>query len=372
MFGIMTANRLKYTQYSHKEKAAMKRYQNLDGLRAFLCMGLAAAHMYGAAGYVGGVWDPVIYSLALLVIPFMVLSGFGICAGYLERFHQGQISLERFYVRRYSKILPFFAVTTAIGVAAEHSLRSVAEGLMELSLVFGFLPNNSNSFSVNGICWTLGTIFAFYLLFPFVSVLLKNKKRAWLALATSVVIQLLCQTLFMTEAFVVKGFVNRSNILYSMAFFLTGGLLYLYREEIERFVKAEAGRKWLLLLACVLASVGYYLLPHTAGGVDIADQKMAVIFALWCAYAIGAESFVLSNRVVRLFARYSMEIYLSHMIVLKGFQILGVTGFKDKNLLNFVLLFVLLMAATLVFVIAVYFCMDKAMGKIRQARKTKK
>lgn len=340
----------------------MKRYENLDGLRAISCMGIVAMHLYCTAGYAGGggALDSVISSWASLVIPFMMLSGFGICAGYLERFQQSQTSLEKFYMRRYSKILPFFLVTTLIGVVAEHSLRGIAEGLIELSLVFGFLPNNSNCFNVNGVCWTLGTIFAFYLLFPFVSVLLKNKKRAWMALAASVVVQFLCETLFMTEVFVLDNYLNRSNVLYSMTFFLTGGLLYLYREDIARFVKGKhderhGKRQWLILLACIASTVAYYLTPDKVFGVRISDQKVVLVFVLWCVYAIGSESFVLNNRLVKGIAKYSMEIYLSHMITLKVLRVLKVAEIMGKNIAFFLIMFVLLMVVTLAFVVVVNF-----------------
>lgn len=331
----------------------MKRYENIDGLRAVSCMGIVAMHLYATAGYSHpGLIDRLFSAWALLVIPFMILSGFGICAGYLKKFQQGKISLERFYARRYSKILPFFMVTTGIGVAAEHSIRGLSEGIMELSLVFGLLPNNSNCFEVNGVCWTLGTIFAFYLLFPFISVLLKNKKRAWLALAASLVIQFLCETLFMTDVFVLDGYLNRSNVLYSLSFFLMGGLLYLYRNEIESLVKGKK-QQWLMMVICIAATIAYYLTADELLGVNIADQKVSLVFVLWCIYAISAKSHVLNNRGVKVVANYSMEIYLSHMIVLKALRILKVTESINKNFSSFLIMFVLLMFATTAFVIVV-------------------
>lgn len=350
----------------------MKRYENLDGLRAISCMGIVAVHLYLIDGYSGGCLDKVISEWVLLVIPFMILSGFGICAGYLEKLDGGQISLEAFYVRRYQKILPFFLVTTIIGVVAEHSLRGVAEGIIELSLVFGFLPNNSNCFNVNGVCWTLGTIFAFYLLFPFISILLKNKRRAWLALAASVIVQFLCEMLFMTEVFVTENYLNRSNILYSSAFFLTGGMLYLYREEIEQFVKGKrdiqcGSRQWCILFVCIVATIVYYLTPDMLFSVSINDQKVLLVFTLWCVYAIGAKSIVLNNCVVKMISKYSMEIYLSHMIVLKVLRILKVTQIMNKNIPSFIIMFVLLMVVTLVFVLFVNFgiaCIRRRITKV--------
>lgn len=324
-----------------------KRYENLDGLRAIACMGIAAMHLYCTQGYLmDGIVHRIILSWALFVILFMMLSGFGICAGYLRKFSDGSISLEAFYARRFSKILPFFAVTTVLGVAAERSFRGVLEGIMELSLLFGLLPN-SNCFNVNGVCWTLGTIFAFYLLFPFVSVLLKSRKRAWMALAALMLIQVLCGSLFMQEPIVVEGYIGRTSVLYSLAFFLAGGLIYLCREEIEGFVRKH---QWIVLLACLAVTIIYYLTPDVIGNYFAADFKAMVMFAGWSIYAIGARSFILNNRLMKLIADSSMEIYLSHMIVIKGMSVLGITELMDKNAISFILMFLVLMVGTGLFV----------------------
>ncbi len=95
-----------------------------------------------------------------------MISGFGIFCGYYEKFKNGSIDLNSFYTKRYKKILPFFITLILIDVIMERSLDHVIQGLTEATLVFGLLPNNQPD--VIGVCWTLGVIFLFYMLFPFV------------------------------------------------------------------------------------------------------------------------------------------------------------------------------------------------------------
>ena len=177
-------------------------------------------------------------------------------------------------------------------------------------------------------------------------------------MVASVIIQFLCEMLFMTEIFVTENYLNRSNILYSMAFFLTGGMLYLYRIEIEQFVKGKCERQcrirqWCILFVCIIATIVYYLTPDMLFSISINDQKVLLVFTLWCVYAIGAKSVVLNNSVVKLISKYSMEIYLSHMIVLKVLRTLKVTEITEKNVLSFIIMFALLLIVTLVFVLFV-------------------
>lgn len=129
------------------------------------------------------IYDNFIPSRTWLVYLFIMISGLGTCTGYLTKFQNGAVDLEVFYKKRYGKILPFFGFLLLIVVVIEHSIESIYEVSVEVMLLHGLLPNNT--VSVLGVCWTLGVIFLFYLPFPAFSVLMKTKKRAWIALGLS-------------------------------------------------------------------------------------------------------------------------------------------------------------------------------------------
>lgn len=93
-----------------------KHYNSIDGLRALACLGIILMHIEANTEYrLNGsfLFDRCIPSLTWLVYLFFIISGFGMCAGYLEKFWKGTIDLETFYKKRYRKILPFFWTATA-------------------------------------------------------------------------------------------------------------------------------------------------------------------------------------------------------------------------------------------------------------------
>lgn len=78
-------------------------------------------------------------------------------------------------------------------------------------MLFGFLPNNT--LSTIGVAWTLGAIFAFYIIFPFIVFLLYSPKRGIVSFVISLVITYMCQCYFMTERFVTENFVMQNQLL---------------------------------------------------------------------------------------------------------------------------------------------------------------
>ncbi|MDB2008580.1 acyltransferase family protein [[Clostridium] symbiosum] len=104
------------------------------------------------------------------------------------------------------------------------SKAALCEAFADLTLLFGFLPGAGN-ITVIGVGWFLGLVFVFYLIFPFFCVLLENRRRAWMAFSVCLAYNLVCSNYFD---------VGRNNILYSACFFLAGGLIYLYRDEISK------------------------------------------------------------------------------------------------------------------------------------------
>ena len=190
----------------------MKKYEALNGLRAFAAIGIVLMHVRANIDIdVTGnfLYERIIPLMSDFVFLFMMVSAFSLCCGYYERFKNGTISLNEFYRKRYNRILPFFAILVIISVIIPHSPNKAAvtkattafvgdsglspfiekciEGLTELTLGYGLLPNPT--MSIMGVGWFLGIIFLFYMMFPFFVFMIDNKKRAWQSL---VIVNILC------------------------------------------------------------------------------------------------------------------------------------------------------------------------------------
>lgn len=292
------------------------------------CIGIMMMHLrannnYEISGYF---YNTVIPSFTNFVFLFMTVSAFGMCCGYYEKVMNQTISLSDFYAKRFKKILPFFGVLVLIDVVLSPSRAALYEAFADLTLLFGFLPNAGN-ISVIGVGWFLGLVFVFYLCFPFFCVLLANKKRAWLSFAVSLLYNFVCAEYFE---------VGRSNILYSACFFLAGGLIYLYRKELTKVTPC------ITAVLAVASIIAYYLM----GG--YAMNCLAVSVCL-LAFAITATGRVLKNRITRFFSGISMEIYLSHMVLFRVIERLGLNTRFGNSWLQYLITVVLVLTATVIF-----------------------
>lgn len=342
-----------------------RHYAGIDGLRALSCLAIIAMHVLANTEYAvsGFLFDTLIPAGTQMVYLFLMISGFGLCCGYLERFQAGTITPDSFYRKRYGKILPFFALLVVLDVAMTRTPESLYEGFLELTMVFGLLPNNE--LQVIGVGWTVGVIFLFYMLFPFFVFLLHSKKRAWLSFAVSLGIHALCKTYFFTEQFVVAGFSPRHSFLYCAPFFLAGGLVYLYRREITAFLK-----KWryLALAGAAALSVLWFLTPGYAGTYSLGTEKMLLVCAAWLSYAVGTDSRFLSCRPMRFLSGISMEMYLAHMVVFRILEKAGLLYLLGRGWASYVLA-LLLTLGVLVAAISVYKLAEK---KLRQELRKRK
>lgn len=275
--------------------------------------------------------NEVIPSWNELVYLFMIISGFGMCSGYYEQIRENKISMETFYKRRYDKIFPFFALLILVDIVIEHSFESLAEGVIELTLIFGFLPNNQ--LNVIGVAWTLGVIFVFYIVFPFVVFLISNKRRAWLSFVLSIIIQFLCQTYLMTEKFVGTNFSPKHSFLYCVPFFLVGCLVYLYRVNIIYFVKKNSS---ISLIFCGVVTILYYMIPHDIGVISINALLLLLIYTLWLMYAISMTNKLMCNKVTKFISSISMEIYLSHMVCFRIIEKLGFIRLLGNGIFSYI------------------------------------
>jgi len=273
---------------------------------------------------------------------FMIISAFGMCCGYYDKTKQGKLVPNTFYCKRYNRLLPFFALLVAINVIMDHNLSAVYEGFADLTLCFNLLPNPD--IKVIGVGWFLGLVFVFYMLFPFFVFLLDNKRRAWMTMIVSLALCFSCINYFFAGDFVNFN-VGRENILYSAPLFITGGIVYLYKDKLKQ-LSSRYGVGFLLVFLLLFAL--QFVTPGLFENIGKVIG-MCLIYGVILIYAIGNEPKFLANKVTKYLGDISLEIYLCHMVMFRGVSLLHLeTVIADKYLLYAVTM-VLVLAAAVVF-----------------------
>lgn len=309
-------------------------YGAIDGLRAIACVGIVMMHIATNKSYAiqGLIYNSVIPSFTNFVFLFMTVSAYGMCCGYYEKIVNGEISFNDFYGKRFKKILPFFGLLVLLDIVISPSIDVIYEAFANLTLLFGFLPNAGN-ISVIGVGWFLGLIFVFYICFPFFCVLLQNKHRAWMAFVISLIYNLVCTIYFD---------VGRTNILYSGCYFLTGGLIYLYRHELIKV------NRWIGLGIAAVSVVLYYIFKGNTIG-------CILVPACWLSYAVmcaGGEiqkSYFLENCITKFISSISMEIYLSHMVIFRVIEKIGLMQRIGDGWLQYIFTVLIVLCGTILF-----------------------
>lgn len=306
------------------------RYNALNGLRMLAAFGIVMMHvkansMYNISGWI---YNTCIVSFTNFVFLFMVISSFGMCCGYYEKIINNRISLSGFYNKRFKKILPFFGLLVIIDLIVSPSMNSLYEAFADITLLFGFLPECGN-ISVIGVGWFIGLIFVFYITFPFFCTLLTSKKKAWIVFIISIIYNYACIHYFN---------VARNNILFSACFFIAGGLLYLYRQQIANLNRV------VMLVVVLISIVLYYVLAGDVAGCLIVSVSLVM-------YAMISNGGLLDNKVDAFFSGISMEIYLSHMFIFRIIEKMKLNYVFGYGWVGYIVMVVLVLIGTTLFAV---------------------
>ena len=266
-----------------------KHYYGIDWLRAMACIGIVMMHMiskannnYALSGFIA---EKMIPSFTDFTFLFMTISAFGMCVGYYAKVKSRKVNWVDFYKKRYMKVLPFFAVVVLMDIVFNHDLTSIVEAIPNLTLTRGFFPNDIGQI---GVAWFLGLVFVFYAIFPLFCAMLNSKKSGWVFFALSLLLNLV----------VAKYYgMGRENIVYSLPFFVAGGLIYLYRDKVKNW--------HIYLPLAILSSVLYYLV----GGNIYACLLVSISFLL-LGISIGGGTPELYPSSVESVWRYTSHIWL--------------------------------------------------------------
>lgn len=157
-----------------------------------------------------------------------------------------------------------------------------------------------------------------------------------MALALSLLYNFVCASYF--------G-VGRTNILYSACFFVAGGLIYLYQNELAKL------NQWIAFGIAGVAIVLYYMV----GG----NAVMCLLVSSTLLISAIAKRGGTENRLIRFFSSVSMEIYLSHMMVFRMVEKCGINRIFGDGWLQYIATVVIVITGTSVFAAA----MQKIIGR---------
>lgn len=256
-----------------------KHYYGIDWLRTIACIGIVMMHIQANNTYhlTGFVAERMIPSFTDFTFLFMTISAFGMCTGYYEKVKNGKVNWVEFYKKRYLKVLPFFAVVVLMDIVFNHDLTSIIEAIPNLTLTRGFFPNQIEQICV---AWFLGLVFVFYAIFPLFCAMLSTKKSGWFFFLVSLLLN-----------FVVDRFygVSRGNIIYSLPFFIAGGLIYLYRDKVKNWqiylplTLLSVSLYYLVggVYSCLLVSISFLLLAISIGGGGTPELYPSSVESAW-------------------------------------------------------------------------------------------
>lgn len=346
-----------------------KYFENFDGLRAISCILIILLHVEANTDYYffTGMVKRVFSSFPYLTVLFMMISSFCLCAGYLEKFNNNLISIENFYRKRYSKILPFVIVLTILGLVYKPSLQHFYDAIVEVTFTHGFLPGD-NIVNLNGVMWFLGVIFVFYLIFPAFTILVKNKKRAWFAFIISLLISFICENYYFTDLYLLQPVEPRHFFIYDLSFFILGGLFFLYSDDLKNILKNKLFLRILVIIFSIVSMVLYFIIPNKIKGVSIISYKIAIPFSFFFLYAIGFKSRLLNNRILKYISSISLELYLSHMFIFRCCQLIHLPDWFGNNVFSYCFTTLCVILFSILFII----CINWLLKQIKNLLKTKK
>lgn len=323
-------------------------YPGLDAVRVIAIAGIVLMHIFSNGEYdlKGFLFERIIGTAGNFTILFMMVSAFGMCCGYYQKFKDQSVDVETFYKRRYAKMWPFFALLCVLDVVVSPSKNSLYEVFANLTLVQGLLPNPQ--ISVVGVSWTLAVIFVFYLLFPFFCFLLGSKRRAWMGAIVAGIYNVFCQVYFFDDQHILNNFIERENILYSGVFFMAGGLIYLYRDRLINLKNVRVTASVLLLGTAAI----YYFLSQN-------DLIMAIFSVAIIIFAITRTGKIVNSKYIKWLSSISFEVYLSHMVIYRVLEKLHLVHLFGNGLLAYIFTAVAVICGSVVFSVCAKWFLNK-------------
>ena len=150
---------------------------------------------------------------------------------------------------------------------------------------------------------------------------------------------------------------ERENILYSAIFFMAGGLIYLYRDELKRL---KNNRIVAVIILAITASAYYFLSQN--------DLVMAVFSVAIIIFAITTDGKLRENKLIKKLSSISFEIYLCHMVIYRVLEKLHFIHIFENDLLSYIFTSIGVICGSVIFSVCAKLLLNKIEIYLKERR----
>ncbi|WP_288060237.1 acyltransferase family protein [Thomasclavelia cocleata] len=262
------------------------------------------------------------------VTVFFILSGYGIYWSIDNAKSNGDFNYKRYMIKRLKRIVPeYYVCFILVLLLTDNAGYLYKDQFQNIWMHFLFIHNLSPDFasSINGVLWTMGVIFQFYLIAPLLYKVIK--KQPYIILLISFIFTCICKA-------IVYKFILYNNGLEAYSFyagrqllptvldnFITGMFLaYIIK---NKKIKVYNHKRYILLLSTIIIFIIVYKMGLKYGihSNNISGYIWHSVLALSLGSLIYAFSTIKINmrnigiRIILWIAKHEYSIYLWHLIV---------------------------------------------------------
>lgn len=309
-----------------------QRNQIIDFIRGFSILSVILLHCYihlpieqslVSVGWVKLLLRSGYYGVMI----FFVVSGFLITSISIKRWGDlASINLGEFYKMRFARIMPcllaLLAISSALHLMNIHGFvihTTTLKQTLFSALTFhinwlrqktGYLPANLD------VLWSLSIEEVFYLFFPLLCIILKNKKHLITILLIFVVLGPFARTVFMTDD-------EWSE--YSYLSCMDGIAIGCIAAMVANYIRSNKVLLSLLTTGLILFSFVFFFRKQafdigiTSLGLNVTILEIGIAFILLTTQHINVPKYLLrfnGFRLIQWFGRNSYEIYLTHSFII--------------------------------------------------------
>lgn len=308
----------------------MARNRNIDIVRAAALLLVLIYHCWVKIGSV-----PIGNSAVQLVVQlggeigvtaFFALSGYGIYHSLYRTERSGEIHFFSFMKKRLQRILPqyylnLFVALLLTNAAVYFSLVHIWNIAAHFLLVHNlFLPFSG---AINGVLWTMGVTFQFYLIaIPLYKLL---KKTGWKCVLLGILVTVFAKYIafhFILNYVPYSFWLGRNQIITDLDNFLIGMGVAFFTNRHK-----EIAKRWTMVVGCLLSVAVLYLVCkvgmsygiHTdnlSGYLWHSEVAVCIGLIMLFAYYIGGQNQNFVSKILLWISKYEYGIYLWHLLII--------------------------------------------------------